>query len=168
MQKFFAVNKKKVERFCLLKIFAPHLTILVLLYFLFLFNHNPLTISLLLLIITFPLIIITTYFSSAWIGLRILLIFSGGIIIIFLYITSLCRNYKFNLKFPLILVTSLPLSVNIYPITLTNSPSNYQFWYFYNLNNMRLFLFILFYLIFTLFFIVIVSQYYDGSLKKYY
>ena len=138
---------------------------LIILFFL---NQNPLSMALILLLSTAPLFSIAAEIRSVWFGLRIILIFSGGIIIIFLYMTRLCRNYKFNIKFShtFIFLFLLPFFPTNFGRVLPCR--KFKLFYLYNLNNLIIFAFIVIYLLLTLILIVSLSQFYKGSLKKFY
>nr|UGS80331.1 NADH dehydrogenase subunit 6 [Hemicaecilius mockfordi] len=74
-------------------IFTPIFMLLSLLFF---FSVNPLTMGLILIILTiFISIFLTLSIKSSWFLYMLILIFIGGMLILFIYVTSIFPNEKF-------------------------------------------------------------------------
>lgn len=72
--------------------------VLLLIVFMFFLNFNPLILRILILLASLFIYFGLRQILSSWIGIALILIFLGGIIIIFLYITRLTSREKFLVK----------------------------------------------------------------------
>nr|QPN54151.1 NADH dehydrogenase subunit 6 [Holotrichia oblita] len=107
----------------------------------FMFLKHPLSMGLLLLIQTICITMITAFFShNAWYSYILFLMMIGGMLILFMYMTSVASNekFKFSIKILIIMIMILLASfmiwylVDIYYFYLTNicmekMSTNYNF-----------------------------------------
>ncbi len=77
----------------------------------FLTRRSPLILSLLLIFLAISLGGMTWFFFRKWLGVSLFMVFVGGIIVIFLYVSSLAFNEKFFLNRPMPLIFILGLSL---------------------------------------------------------
>nr|YP_010531752.1 NADH dehydrogenase subunit 6 [Anopheles pretoriensis]UXX18957.1 NADH dehydrogenase subunit 6 [Anopheles pretoriensis] len=92
-------------------------TICLIMSFIFLQMKHPLSMGLMLLIQTFLTCLITgIYVQSFWFSYILFLIFLGGMLILFIYVTSLSSNEMFTMSFKLTLfsVTMLFIMMTIF------------------------------------------------------
>nr|YP_009487846.1 NADH dehydrogenase subunit 6 [Anopheles nimbus]AWB98937.1 NADH dehydrogenase subunit 6 [Anopheles nimbus] len=84
------------------------MTFLMTINFIFLQMKHPLSMGLMLLIQTlFTCLLTGVYVKTFWFSYVLFLIFLGGMLILFIYVTSLSSNEMFNLSFKLILMSIL-------------------------------------------------------------
>lgn len=124
---------------------------------------SPFTISLAIICLSFFLGMSLSCFFSKWIGLALILIFIGGIIVVFIYTTSLSPNLKI-LKLPKnLLFLSLIFNLLIF-INHSSTPLNPKL--IFRLRFYFLLIFLIFYLLITLFIIAKLSESFKGSLAQ--
>nr|QIC19211.1 NADH dehydrogenase subunit 6 [Ocydromia sp. DY-2020] len=104
-------------------------------------NH-PLAMGLMLLMQTFLICLITGLLTKTfWFSYILFLIFLGGMLVLFIYVTSLASNEMFSLSTNLIFISFMMISIlillmiiidkmNIYPLLYNNEMSE-----LYNLNS---------------------------------
>nr|ARH54257.1 NADH dehydrogenase subunit 6 [Cucujus haematodes] len=81
--------------------------------FLFLFMNHPLSFGIILLLQTILISLISGYISSNfWYSYILFLIMVGGMLVLFIYMTSIASNEKFKFSSKLFMMTAL------YPVTL--------------------------------------------------
>nr|QBF44152.1 NADH dehydrogenase subunit 6 [Corethrella condita] len=81
------------------------LAISVLISILFIQMNHPLAMGIILLIQTFSICLITGIFSKTfWFSYTLFLIFLGGMLVLFIYVTSLASNEMFNLSLKLLTI----------------------------------------------------------------
>jgi NADH-ubiquinone oxidoreductase chain 6 len=102
----------------------------------FLLTINPLLLSLLLVLISLLLGSTAWAIGAKWLGLSVILVFIGGIIVAFIYVSSLALNLKFTISsrraftactllvvlFSMLLV-KMPATLPLMPLTLFSGPS---------------------------------------------
>nr|QVM79254.1 NADH dehydrogenase subunit 6 [Stenocorus meridianus] len=94
---------------------------------LFLFLNHPLSFGMILLLQTILISLLTGMLTfNYWFSYMLFLIMIGGMLILFIYMTSIASNEKFKFSFKLLIFSSLMLSVTIMIILIDN--------YFLNLN----------------------------------
>nr|AMX74130.1 NADH dehydrogenase subunit 6 [Navis striatus] len=123
---------------------------MVLISLFFLLSTHPLTMIFLLVIITFlTAFMMYLTMKSTWFSLILILLILGGMLVLFIYITSLTPNQKFTLNKKNIFLLLLPMLMQMNnKMQLTFSKENI---YMYNMNNNSLLLiFITTYLLITL------------------
>ncbi len=104
---------------------------------------------------------------SKWLGFRIILIYLGGIMVIFLYITFLATNLKITLPKKNKIITLVILVLRLTPIPLQyidvkdNIPLS-----LYKLINNQILLFLIVYLLLTLLVAVKLTENFKGALIK--
>ena len=82
---------------------------------------NPLTLGIWTLLMAFIFSLTILLFTSSWFAISILLIYVGGIIVMFSYFTALTPNHQLNISLifltsPLVLIASAPLITLISPM----------------------------------------------------
>nr|AVN68319.1 NADH dehydrogenase subunit 6 [Ectobiidae sp. Z140] len=112
----------------------------ILLSLLFTLTNHPLSMGLILLLQTITISLLTGMISqSFWFSYILFLIFLGGMLILFMYVTSLASNEMFSLPYKMILFSILLSIIIMYlymnHITLYNSETMYKL----SLNNNLLF-----------------------------
>nr|QLD97034.1 NADH dehydrogenase subunit 6 [Navis striatus] len=123
---------------------------MVLISLFFLLSTHPLTMIFLLVIITFlTAFMMYLTMKSTWFSLILILLILGGMLVLFIYITSLTPNQKFTLNKKNIFLLLLPMLMHMNnKMQLTFSKENI---YMYNMhNNSLLLIFITTYLLITL------------------
>nr|AWB99132.1 NADH dehydrogenase subunit 6 [Anopheles guarani] len=82
------------------------MTLCLIMSFIFMQMKHPLSMGLMLLIQTFLTCLITSiYVKTFWFSYVLFLIFLGGMLILFIYVTSLSSNEMFSMSFKLILTS---------------------------------------------------------------
>lgn len=135
------------------------------------FISNPINIRISLIIIRFLLYFLLTIKISSWLGVSVVLIFSGGIMIIFLYITSLSRNYKINFKFKnismiFILIINLPIMGLLKDIKYSFPSNNFNI--FFCNENLLIMILTFIFIILTLILCVLIAENFKGRIKNLY
>nr|YP_009488054.1 NADH dehydrogenase subunit 6 [Anopheles kompi]AWB99743.1 NADH dehydrogenase subunit 6 [Anopheles kompi] len=91
------------------------MTFLMTMNFIFLQMKHPLSMGLMLLIQTFFTCLLTgVYVKTFWFSYILFLIFLGGMLILFIYVTSLSSNEMFNLSFNLIITNVMFMILMIF------------------------------------------------------
>nr|AFP16910.1 NADH dehydrogenase subunit 6 [Heterocerus fenestratus] len=96
----------------------------------FLFLKHPMTMGLALLLQTLTLSMITgSYFSSFWFSYVVFIIMIGGMLVLFIYMTSIASNeiFKFSKLLTLISMIFFPITYVLIPIISKKLPDMYQF-----------------------------------------
>jgi len=128
---------------------------------------HPLILCLLLIVYSIFITIITGVLFSKWLSYAIILIFLGGIIIVFIYVTTLAGGDKFFTTLNL-----NPITVRIYIIIVmrfygfTNIKKEYFILHIYHRNSPLLWFAIIF-LLTTLFLVVKLAESFKGALIKF-
>nr|YP_009488015.1 NADH dehydrogenase subunit 6 [Anopheles pristinus]AWB99678.1 NADH dehydrogenase subunit 6 [Anopheles pristinus] len=82
------------------------MTLCLIMSFIFMQMKHPLSMGLMLLIQTFLTCLITSiYVKTFWFSYILFLIFLGGMLILFIYVTSLSSNEMFSMSFKLIMLS---------------------------------------------------------------
>nr|YP_009470632.1 NADH dehydrogenase subunit 6 [Mycopsylla proxima]AVF97060.1 NADH dehydrogenase subunit 6 [Mycopsylla proxima] len=143
------------------------------------YSSYPILMGMMLLSLTFFFCIsIRMMSSSSWISSTLFLIMIGGLMIIFLYTTSICSNQKFktlNIKMPMIyfilcspvLMFSKNSLIKLEETTLMDTSLKEFFKLFMPMNFYSTF-FILIYLIFTLTIMINLLNFNSGPMRKKY
>nr|QLY90224.1 NADH dehydrogenase subunit 6 [Dicranomyia modesta] len=80
--------------------------------FIFINMKHPLAMGLTLLTQTFLICLITGYFSKTfWFAYVLFLIFLGGMLVLFIYVTSLASNEMFSMSFKLMLISTMIMMI---------------------------------------------------------
>nr|YP_009441614.1 NADH dehydrogenase subunit 6 [Anopheles dirus]AFO73311.1 NADH dehydrogenase subunit 6 [Anopheles dirus A]AFO73324.1 NADH dehydrogenase subunit 6 [Anopheles dirus A]ANE11037.1 NADH dehydrogenase subunit 6 [Anopheles dirus] len=88
------------------------MTICLIMSFIFMQMKHPLSMGLMLLIQTFLTCLITgIYVKTFWFSYVLFLIFLGGMLILFIYVTSLSSNEMFSMSFSLSLFSIFMISI---------------------------------------------------------
>nr|QRV62813.1 NADH dehydrogenase subunit 6 [Neoporus sp. NHM-IR594] len=83
----------------------------------FIFMNHPMAMGLILLTQTISIIMISSFYSlSFWFSYILFLIMIGGMLILFMYMTSLASNEKFNLSKNIL----IPLSLMFFSLMMMN------------------------------------------------
>lgn len=87
---------------------------------------SPIALGLWILVLSILVSILCRISYFSWFGFIIFLIYIGGILVIFAYFTAIQPNQQFNLGLPLffMVLSSINLPINIYPITVNLFISN--------------------------------------------
>nr|QWB85841.1 NADH dehydrogenase subunit 6 [Dynamostes audax] len=150
----------------------------------FLFLNHPLSFGLIIICQTIMISIITgTLNFSFWFSYIIFLIMVGGMLILFMYMTSIASNEKFKLSYPLTLfVTSMILMglildtlidknltkmmfKNEYLLNSTNTENLMMIKYF-NFPNNLIYIMMIIYLLITLIMVVKITNIKYGPLRQ--
>nr|YP_009487924.1 NADH dehydrogenase subunit 6 [Anopheles antunesi]AWB98183.1 NADH dehydrogenase subunit 6 [Anopheles aff. lutzii B PGF-2018]AWB99158.1 NADH dehydrogenase subunit 6 [Anopheles antunesi]AWB99392.1 NADH dehydrogenase subunit 6 [Anopheles aff. lutzii B PGF-2018]AWB99405.1 NADH dehydrogenase subunit 6 [Anopheles aff. lutzii B PGF-2018]AWB99925.1 NADH dehydrogenase subunit 6 [Anopheles antunesi] len=82
------------------------MTLCLIMSFIFMQMKHPLSMGLMLLIQTFLTCLITSiYVKTFWFSYVLFLIFLGGMLILFIYVTSLSSNEMFSMSFKLVMMS---------------------------------------------------------------
>nr|ADF65628.1 NADH dehydrogenase subunit 6 [Vietnamella dabieshanensis] len=164
-------------------------TCLLTVSFTFIFMKHPLAMGLILLLQTILISIITGIFSgSFWFSYILFLVFLGGMLVLFIYMTSLASNEMFSVSafMFLILPFSIPIFLVLYVLTF-NTPAIQPFPLMYNfifnifkmqdltLNLLKLYnsisayltILLVSYLLLTLIVVVIITNFDKAPLRSY-
>nr|AWB98053.1 NADH dehydrogenase subunit 6 [Anopheles albitarsis]AWB98209.1 NADH dehydrogenase subunit 6 [Anopheles albitarsis]AWB98300.1 NADH dehydrogenase subunit 6 [Anopheles albitarsis]AWB98313.1 NADH dehydrogenase subunit 6 [Anopheles albitarsis]AWB98742.1 NADH dehydrogenase subunit 6 [Anopheles albitarsis] len=88
------------------------MTLCLIMSFIFMQMKHPLSMGLMLLIQTFLTCLITSiYVKTFWFSYVLFLIFLGGMLILFIYVTSLSSNEMFSMSFSLTMVSLIIFSI---------------------------------------------------------
>nr|QNG56207.1 NADH dehydrogenase subunit 6 [Pediacus taiwanensis] len=105
--------------------FQNLILLLMILSFLFLFMNHPIAMGSILLIQTFLITLITGIMTfNFWYSYIIFLVMIGGMLILFMYITSIASNEKFLFSTKLLMISSLML-LFLFPMKKDFMKSNY-------------------------------------------
>nr|AWB99782.1 NADH dehydrogenase subunit 6 [Anopheles strodei] len=88
------------------------MTLCLIMSFIFMQMKHPLSMGLMLLIQTFFTCLITSiYVKTFWFSYVLFLIFLGGMLILFIYVTSLSSNEMFSMSFSLTMISLIIFSI---------------------------------------------------------
>nr|AWB98664.1 NADH dehydrogenase subunit 6 [Anopheles triannulatus] len=88
------------------------MTLCLIMSFTFMQMKHPLSMGLMLLIQTFLTCLITSiYVKTFWFSYILFLIFLGGMLILFIYVTSLSSNEMFSMSFSLTMISLIIFSI---------------------------------------------------------
>nr|AWB98911.1 NADH dehydrogenase subunit 6 [Anopheles goeldii] len=88
------------------------MTLCLIMSFIFMQMKHPLSMGLMLLIQTFLTCLITSiYMKTFWFSYVLFLIFLGGMLILFIYVTSLSSNEMFSMSFSLTMISLIIFSI---------------------------------------------------------
>nr|YP_010419902.1 NADH dehydrogenase subunit 6 [Anopheles aquasalis] len=88
------------------------MTLCLIMSFIFMQMKHPLSMGLMLLIQTFLTCLITSiYVKTFWFSYVLFLIFLGGMLILFIYVTSLSSNEMFSMSFSLTTISLIIFSI---------------------------------------------------------
>nr|AWB98378.1 NADH dehydrogenase subunit 6 [Anopheles aff. arthuri B PGF-2018]AWB98404.1 NADH dehydrogenase subunit 6 [Anopheles aff. arthuri B PGF-2018]AWB98417.1 NADH dehydrogenase subunit 6 [Anopheles aff. arthuri B PGF-2018] len=88
------------------------MTLCLIMSFIFMQMKHPLSMGLMLLIQTFLTCLITSiYVKTFWFSYVLFLIFLGGMLILFIYVTSLSSNEMFSMSFSLSMISLIIFSI---------------------------------------------------------
>nr|AOY39692.1 NADH dehydrogenase subunit 6 [Scolytinae sp. BMNH 1040146] len=147
---------------------------------LFMTMNHPLSLGSILLIQTLSISIITgMMYSNFWYSYIILLIMIGGMLIMFMYMTSIASNEKFKIPKNMVMMTTIPLiSLIIYFIdswyNYLPMKTNIYNWFlpslkkFYNWPNLLLSIMMMSFLLLTLIAIVKITDKKMGPMRQKY
>nr|QAY82026.1 NADH dehydrogenase subunit 6 [Omophoita sp. REN-2018] len=151
---------------------------------LFIFLNHPLSCGLILLIQVILTSLITGLISTFWYSYILFLIMIGGMLILFIYMTSIASNEKFKLNNKLIISLLILMTLmtiifmidkyymniinNIQDMTFFYSNSNFKFSLnkYFNKNNNILMIMMMTYLLITLILVVKITNFKYGSLRQ--
>nr|YP_009176764.1 NADH dehydrogenase subunit 6 [Anopheles punctulatus]AFO73389.1 NADH dehydrogenase subunit 6 [Anopheles punctulatus]AFO73402.1 NADH dehydrogenase subunit 6 [Anopheles punctulatus]AFO73415.1 NADH dehydrogenase subunit 6 [Anopheles punctulatus]AFO73428.1 NADH dehydrogenase subunit 6 [Anopheles punctulatus]AFO73480.1 NADH dehydrogenase subunit 6 [Anopheles punctulatus] len=90
------------------------MTICLIMSYIFMQMKHPLSMGLMLLTQTFLTCLITgIYVKTFWFSYILFLIFLGGMLILFIYVTSLSSNEMFSMSFSLLLISSVMILISL-------------------------------------------------------
>lgn len=124
---------------------------------------SPFIFSLNLVLLALTLTLATWSLGLKWARLALRIIFIGGIIVVFLYVTSLSPNLKIHTKnkSTQLILLLLPISIVCEFIHFSSKPSE-----FYSMQNTCLLMGLVAYLLLTLFIVSKSTQTFKGSLTS--
>nr|UGS80448.1 NADH dehydrogenase subunit 6 [Lachesilla sp. LaspGHN] len=165
-------------------LFIPMILMCSLLFF---FSMNPLAMGLILILQTiFLSLFLITFMKSAWFIYMFILIFIGGMLILFIYVTSIFPNEKFNFNqlkmiFFFILFSVLTVMLILY-LTLLNFNFSFLECYtiypsmenanlistkkFFSSETNLLIIFLVNYLFFCMIVVIKITNFHEGPLRK--
>nr|UAA82767.1 NADH dehydrogenase subunit 6 [Seira dowlingi] len=138
---------------------------------------HPVMILLLILLHTFMVCILTwSLIKSSWFSFILFIIFLGGLMVLFVYITSLASNEKFNMEIPsmqkiaLLTMFFLMMIILIKPLSSLTVYHNLNFFKMISIMisnpDMFLILLVMTYLLVTLIVAVKISNKFEGPLRN--
>nr|ASY98337.1 NADH dehydrogenase subunit 6 [Deroplatys lobata] len=164
--------------------FSMLLTLSLILSIIFLFSNHPLSMSLTLLLQTLCMCLISGSMSlSFWFAYVLSLIYLGGMLILFMYVTSLASNEMFSYSNKILLTTLILLFISLtiyymdfpYPLNLYEGMENNSTLTFmsnnfllklYNQSTNIITILIASYLFLTLIMVVKIINIYKGPLRQ--
>nr|ARH54348.1 NADH dehydrogenase subunit 6 [Cyrtanaspis phalerata] len=147
----------------------------------FIFLTHPLSMGLILFIQTLFISLITGNFNfNYWFSYIIFLILIGGMLILFIYMTSIASNEKFKLNFKLLItINTIIIILLFYTYFYPSNKLNYEMIMFNNTNNLSMSMikflnfpyyliltFLIMYLLFTLIAVVKITNLKKGPLRQ--
>ena len=128
-------------------------------------STHPLLLALSIIVLSFPVAVFLAFIVSIWTALALILVFLGGIIVIFSYITTVAREDKITFSLTNIFNSGL-LAILVLTISrlLLNLYSENFVGTLYSLSRGRILIFLTVYLLITLLAIVKITQAHKGSL----
>nr|AVN67386.1 NADH dehydrogenase subunit 6 [Elliptorhina chopardi] len=158
------------------------LTLSTVISFMFTQMNHPLAMGLTLLVQTTLIAMITGFMSqSFWFSYVLFLIFLGGMLVLFIYVTSLASNEMFSLSTHLILMTMLSIPFLLFffnDLSITNNQETLPFQStlnslinlplikLYNLPTNIITIILASYLFLTLIVVVKITNIYEGPLRQ--
>ena len=128
-------------------------------------SSHPLVLALLIIAMTIIVGVLTSSIVAFWVLLALLLVFLGGIIVIFSYITTLARNDKmFITPFDPPLVVLLSLAALTILSLMSVPTKSLHMGLIYSSTSGNLILFLTAYLLLSLLAIVKITQFHKGAL----
>nr|AML25867.1 NADH dehydrogenase subunit 6 [Staphylinidae sp. BMNH 1274173] len=164
-----------------MKLFSDIMTFLVSLSIMFLFLNHPMSMGVILLLQTITIAMITGFMNiNFWYSYILFLIMIGGLLILFIYMTSIASNemFSYNLKTMLMIsgmFMSLLLLFNLDHFFMNYSFNNeismkmnliFNLSKFFNYPSMYLIMFIIIYLFITLVAVVKITKIEYGPLRQ--
>lgn len=140
---------------------------------LFFFSYHPLLMALLLILFTLASMQLISLTVSRWVSISIILIFLGGMIVIFIFMASLCRREKIfirvkNLFFISMTLIFLRLGITVFFDNISSLPAlSTRSINIYFSNTMPNFILVTFFLLITLFSVIKITEYFKGALSNY-
>ncbi len=134
----------------------------------FIKHNNPLSIALFLTSGSLWLGFASAIAWSKWIGISLILIFVGGIIISFIYVSSLSSNNKLFIQpfFNWALTGLVLIAIALTRLVVSQSPARPSQAYLYETWNFFLLLFLICFLLIALVISVKITESFKGSLVK--
>nr|YP_009172415.1 NADH dehydrogenase subunit 6 [Sinergasilus polycolpus]ACB99583.1 NADH dehydrogenase subunit 6 [Sinergasilus polycolpus]ALG63358.1 NADH dehydrogenase subunit 6 [Sinergasilus polycolpus] len=132
-------------------------------------TSNPFMGSLTLVILTMMLMLDVSFLVSQWVAYLLMLLFLGGMMVMFLYVTSVMTTLKFNLpnmsnEFILVSVFVVAVVFMVKPPMLSSKFISLSD--FFNMDSAIVVMFTFFYLLIALVTVVTISKKFVGSLKS--
>lgn len=129
---------------------------------------HPITLCILLILLASTIGMISGLVFTKWVSYVIALLFLGGMMIIFLYVTSLANNEKLllNLNYTGVYLGTLVVTVFSFFLITFNRVENLITHIFYSLFTPLLW-FLIFFLLITLFVVVKITESFKGALIKF-
>nr|AND96260.1 NADH deshydrogenase subunit 6 [Onthophagus gracilipes] len=141
---------------------------------------HPLTMGLILLIQTINLSLYMGFLNmNYWYSYILFLIMIGGMLVLFIYMTSVASNEKFFPSMKLFLFTMLMMMINLslllinnpFYMTINNNYKNFEYINlslnkYFNLPNSMIMFMLILYLLISLFAIVKITSFKKGSLRS--
>nr|YP_010924939.1 NADH dehydrogenase subunit 6 [Sinergasilus major]WKB17743.1 NADH dehydrogenase subunit 6 [Sinergasilus major] len=132
-------------------------------------TSNPFMGSLTLVLLTMLLMLDVSFLTSQWVSYLLMLLFLGGMMVMFLYVTSVMTTLKFNLpKMNKEIILTLALTM-LFFFTNSNLMLSVKFVNlsdFFNMDSAVVVVFTFFYLLVGLVTVVSISKKFVGSLKS--
>lgn len=128
---------------------------------------QPLPMALALIVLSIITGLFTWLTFSKWVGLRLALIYLGGMMVIFLYVSFLAINFKFFFPEykPILLCSALVIIASIYPPNWPNLKEKLITEVYTRFSSETL-IFLIIYLLLCLLIVVKFSQCFKGALIK--
>nr|AML25834.1 NADH dehydrogenase subunit 6 [Staphylinidae sp. BMNH 1274170] len=164
-----------------MKLFSDIMTFLMSLSIMFLFLNHPMSMGVTLLLQTITIAMITGFMNvNFWYSYILFLIMIGGLLILFIYMTSIASNEMFNYNMKTMTMTSGVFMSLLLLFNLDHFFMNYSFNYenstktnlifnlskFFNYPSFYLILFIIIYLFITLVAVVKITKIEYGPLRQ--
>nr|ALO76096.1 NADH deshydrogenase subunit 6 [Clambus sp. CLA01] len=117
------------------------LSIMIMLSFIFMFMSHPMSMGSILLIQTILTSIYTIKFSiTSWFSYMFFLIMIGGMLVLFIYMTSIASNEKFKFNSLILIFSIIFLTLSLYitynqPMVMEISNLTQEYSTYYNYNN---------------------------------
>lgn len=147
-----------------LKILVFSLTLIMLSLFIAIHRGTPFLIALCVVLYSSGLRLILGIFFSNWLTFRLVLIFLGGIIIIFLYVSSLATLHKMVVSTPSWIILSTGIVIIAFSRWSASKTSSQFIKFNFLITNFNLNIFLVIYLLFTLLVVVKLSESFKGAL----
>uniref|UniRef100_A0AAU6PBY5 NADH dehydrogenase subunit 6 n=1 Tax=Destinoides conspicuus TaxID=3137869 RepID=A0AAU6PBY5_9HEMI len=144
------------------------------------FMSNPISMTFLLILYSLMIsFFVGKMMITSWFCIIIILMMIGGILVIFMYITSISSNESFSFSFfyyfmimfiPFMyldetLISFFPLD-SIFMILMMDTSESFSLIKLYNLDNLVLTIFMVLYLIFTMIVVSFIVKHFKGPLRS--